>query len=178
MLISAHCSGGLSLAKVGTAAKDNVVRRVGDLGASQYGAWHRGARRYEYAGGFNVFQRAPRLQLAPQHPHSPVALSSYGVEVVLPVGMTGNEFEAALNERLLPLRLHTFADSEAGSALCARTGVESTMLRRFYKAGAGYKTATELTLMRPQADIVALAKICADIVIDRVLNLQLRRPSL
>ena len=169
---------GLSLTKVGTAAKNNLVRRVGDLGSYQYGAWHRAGRRYERAEGFEVFQPAPRLQLAPQHPHSPVTLSSYGIEVDLPRGMTGSEFEAALNEKLLSLRLHVFADSEAGSALCARTGVHPTELRRFYKDASRFKAATELTLMRPQADIVALAKIYADIVIDRVLGLVSKRPSL
>jgi len=168
---------GLSLTKVGTAAKGNVVRRIADLGACQYGAWHRGGRRYERAGGFDAFLPAPRLQLAPQHPGSPVALSSLGIEVVLPLGMSDEEFEATLNSVLLPARLHKFADSEAGVALCTRTGVQSTMLRRFYKAGPLLKSATELTVMRPQADIGALAKLCGDIVIDEVLGLSTKRPS-
>lgn len=171
-------SDGLSLTKVGTAAKENAVRRIADLGACQYGAWHRGGRRYERACGFEAFQPAPRLQLARQHPGSPVALSSLGIEVVLPLGMSDEEFEATLNGVLLPLRLHKFADSEAGFALCARIGLHSTVLRRFYKAGSTFKAATEFTLMRPQADIGALARLCADIVVDKVLRLTSKRPSL
>lgn len=168
---------GLSLVKAGTAAKENVTRRIADLGADEYGAWHRGGRRYEHASGFAAFLPAPRLQLAPQHPLSPVRLCGVGIEIVLPAGTSDEAFEADFNRRVNPLRLHVFAGSEAGHALCARTGLHATALHRFYKIRGPFKAATEITLMRPQADVGALARLCADIVIDVVLGLAAKRPS-
>ncbi len=90
--------------------------------------------------------------------------------------MTPNRFEAALNRALLPLRLQAFADGEAGRALCAHVGVEPAFLRRYYRHGTRYKAATEIAVMRPQADLGALARICADVVIDAVLGLNTGRP--
>lgn len=169
--------GGVSLAKVGSTAHENLIRRIADLGAGQYGAWIRGPRRYEAAPGFDKFITSPRLQLAIQHPASPVRLCACGIEVDLPFGMTSDEFEAALNHGLRTLRLQTFADSEAGRELCASKGVPSAELRRFYKRGAAYRAATELTLFRPQADAGALARLCEDIVIDHVGEFQPKRPA-
>lgn len=169
--------GGHSLAKVGTSAPEIIGRRWADLGATEYGAYHRAPRGYERRPGFDVFLPAPRLQLAAQHPLSPVRLSTLGVEVGLPPGLSPDRFEADLNRRLSPLRLHVFGDSEAGCALRARTGLPATALRRFYKTGGRFKAATEITLFRPQADVGALARLCADIVIDAVLGLLGRRPG-
>lgn len=168
--------GGVSVAKVGTASADCLAQRVADLGRSQYGAWIRGPSRYEREAGYDGFAPAPRLQLAAQHPASPVRLCAHGFEVDLPPGLRPNEFEATLNRALLPVRLQTAADGETGRALCARTGVETALLRRFYRHGAKFKAATELTLMRPQADIGSLARIAADLAIDAVLGLRTRRP--
>ncbi len=168
--------GGVSLSKVGTAAAENLARRVAELGRCEYGGWMRGGRRYEREAGYDAYAPAPRLQLAPQHAASPIRLCLHGVEVDLPPRMTPNQFEAALNRALLPLRLQAFADGEAGRALCARVGVEPAFLRRYYRHGARYKAATEIAVMRPQADIGALARVCADIVIDAVLGLSTGRP--
>ncbi len=168
--------GGVSLVKVGTAAAECLAQRVAELGRCQYGAWVRGPRRYEREDGYGVFCPAPRLQLAAQHPASPIRLCLHGIEVDLPPGVTPNQFEAMLNRALLPVRLQTVADGEAGRALCCRAGVEAALLRRFYKHGPRYKAATELTLMRPQADIGGLARIAADLVIDAVLGLRTKRP--
>ncbi len=166
-----------SLVKAGTTASNSLVRRISDLGSCQYGAWHRGARRYEYDHGFDVFLPPPRLQLAPQHPLSPVRLCGYGIEVGVPGILSANEFEAAFNRRMDPLRLQTIADSDVGRGLCASAGIEPTTLHRFYRAGQRFKAATELTLMRPQADVGALARLCEDIIIDAVLGLVHKRPS-
>ena len=170
--------GGVSLVKAGTAAKDQIDRRVCDLGRAEYGAWMRTADGYAREDGFKIFETSPRLQLVPQHPRSPVRLCSLGVEVDLPVGssLTAERFEAALNTRLAPLRLHAFADTAAGRALCANTGVPPHRLRRYYRRGCVFAAATEITLMRPQADIGAFARACADIVIDATLGLLPARP--
>lgn len=167
--------GGVGLAKVGTAAVEAVERRAADLGAQGYGAWHRGPRRFERAEGFGTFLPAARLQLAPQHPLSPVRLGGFGPEVGLPAGLTHGRFEAEYNARLAPLRLQAIAGTEVGRALCARAGLDPARLTRFYRAGGRYRAATELTLCRAQADCGALAKVCADIVIDHVLGLLPRR---
>ena len=169
--------GGTSLCKVGSTTIENLSRRVADLGSAEYGAWIRGSRRYERAEGFNNYEPAPRLQLAVQDPASPVRLSSVGIEIDLPRGrMTPDEFEAALNRRLLPIRLQSIADSATGRELCARTGVDPRELRRFYQRGTGFRAATELTALRPQADTGALGRLCSDIVIDVVLGLDAQRP--
>ena len=168
--------GGQSLAKVGTSTLDAIGRRRADLGSAEYGAWYRGPRRYERDAGFEAFLSPPRLQLAPQHPLSPVRLCGQGIEVGLPADMSAEQFEAAFNGRLNPLRLQSVVDSEAGRQLCAAVGVEPASLRRYYRARKTYKAATELTLLRPQADVGALARLCADIVIDAVLGLMQKRP--
>ena len=168
--------GGHSLAKVGTTAADNVERRLAELGAAEYGALHRGARGYEREPGFEVFLPPPRLQLKPQHPASPVRLTRFGVAVALPRGLSAGEFEAEFNRRLAPLRLQNVAEGDAGRGLCACSGLEPTEMLRFYRAGNTVKAATELTLMRPQADVGALARLCADVVIDRTLGLLPKRP--
>lgn len=168
--------GSSSLVKAGTTASDNLARRISDLGSSQYGAWHRGARRYEHEEGFDVFLPPPRLQLAPQHPLSPVQLCSVGIEIGLPGILSASEFEAAFNCRMQPLRLQTIADSDVGRSLCTAAGIEPATLHRFYRVGQRFKAATELTVMRPQADIGALARLCADIIIDAVLGLVQKRP--
>ncbi|WP_237479382.1 hypothetical protein [Lichenibacterium dinghuense] len=167
---------GTSLAKVGTAALESLAQRVADLGRCEYGAWMRGPRCYGREAGFSCFSPAPRLQLAPQHVASPVRLCLHGVEVDLPPGMTAGQFEAALNRALLPLRLQTVAGTEAGRVLCARASVETAFLHRYYRHGTRYKAATEITLMRPQADLGALARVCADIVVDAALGLRNVRP--
>ena len=167
--------GGLGLAKVGTAAAEAVERRAVDLGAQDYGAWHRGPRRYERADGFGGFLPAPRLQLAPQHSMSPVRLGLFGPEVGLPASLTHGRFEAEYNARLAPLRLQAFAGSDIGRAVCARSGIDPARLVRSYRARGRYSAATELTLCRPQADCAALGKLAADIVIDFVLGLLPRR---
>ena len=168
--------GNASLVKVGTTASNNVARRISDLGSCQYGAWHRGACRYEHEEGFDVFLPPPRLQLAPQHPLSPVRLCGYGIEVGLPQGLSAGQFEAEFNRRMNPLRLQTIADSDVGRDLCATAGIEPATLRRSYRAGQRYKLATELSLLRPQADIGALSRLCEDIIIDAVLGLVHKRP--
>ena len=168
--------GSSSLVKAGTTASNNLARRISDLGSCQYGAWHRGARRYEHEEGFDSFVPPPRLQLAPQHPLSPVRLCSVGIEVGLPGILSASEFEAAFNRRMDPLRLQTIADSNVGRGLCAAAGIEPATLHRFYRAGQRFKAATELTVMRPQADIGALSRLCSDIVIDAVLGLVQKRP--
>jgi len=73
--------GGVSLAKVGSTGLENVARRIAELGAGQYGAWIRGPRRYELTPGFDRFsiRIPPRMQLAVQHPSSPVRLCAYGI---------------------------------------------------------------------------------------------------
>lgn len=167
--------GGLALAKVGTAAVASVERRAADLGTGNYGAWHRSARHYERAEGFGAFFPAPRLQLAPQHPLSPVRLGAFGPEVGLPASLSPNRFEAEFNARLAPLRLQAVAGSDIGRVICARADVDPAQLVRFYRAGGCYRAATELTLTRPQADCAALAKLAADIVTDHVLGLLPRR---
>ena len=167
--------GGVPLAKAGTAAKDAVVRRIADLEATEYGAWSRGSQRYLRMNGFDRFTPAPRLQIASQHPLSPVRLGVHGVEVGLPWGLSRNRFEAEFNARLLPLRLQTVAGDDIGRELCRRTCVEAQILRRFYKVRTGYRAATELTVFRAQADSNALAKLAADVVIDHVLGLLPRR---
>ena len=167
--------GGVGLAKVGTAAKDAVMRRIADLGAAEYGAWSRGPQRYSRMNGFDRFTPAPRLQIASQHPLSPVRLGLYGIEVDLPAGLSRNRFEAEFNARLLPLRLQTVAGDDVGRELCRRTGADPRILRRHYKIGTGYRAATELTLFRAQADGNSLAKLAADIVIDDALGLLPRR---
>lgn len=169
--------GGLSLAKVGSTTTENLSRRIDDLGSGRYGAWTRGSKRYELAEGFHHFEPAPRLQLAIQNPASPIRLCRVGIEVDLPERMSPDEFEAVLNRRLLPIRLPTIAGSSAGRALCHRTGVDPRELARFYRRGAGYRAATEFTVLRPQADIDALARLTTDIVIDAVLKLDARRPA-
>ncbi len=171
--------GGVSLAKVGSTGLENVARRIAELGAGQYGAWIRGPRRYELTPGFDRFsiRIPPRMQLAVQHPSSPVRLCAYGIEVDLPPGMSPGEFEAALNHALRMLRLQSIGDSEAGRALCASTGVAPAELHRFYKRKTTFRAATEITLFRPQADLGALARLCEDIVIDHVGNLQPKRPA-
>ncbi len=167
--------GGVGLAKVGTAARGAVVRRIADLGAAEYGAWHRGTRRYERDDGYGRFTPAPRLQLAAQHPLSPVRLGLYGIEVGLPGGLSDAKFEAEFNARLLPLRLQSVAAGEVGRELCRRAGVDPGVLSRHYRVGGRYRAATELTLLRPQADCGALGKLAADIVVDHVLGLLPRR---
>ena len=167
--------GGVALAKAGTAAVEAVARRAADLGTGEYGAWHRGPQRYERAEGFGAFSPAPRLQLSPQHPLSPVRLGLYGPEVGLPAGLSPGRFEVEYNARLAPLRLQSVAGSEVGQALCARAGVDPARLVRFHRAGERYRAATELTLLRPQADCGALARMCSDIVIDHLLGLLPRR---
>lgn len=168
--------GGLSLAKVGTAAIENLAQRVAELGRCGYGAWVRGPRRYEREAGFDLFVPPPRLQLAPQHPASPLRLCLHGIEVDLPSALSPEQFEAALNRALLPLRLQTVAGTEAGHAVCARAGVDTATLHRFYRHGPRIKAATEIALLRPQADVGALARLCADIVIDTVMGLLQKRP--
>ena len=168
--------GGVSLAKVGSTALGNLPRRIDDLGAREYGAWTRGSKRYEHARGFDKFEPAPRLQLVAQHPASPIRLCGAGIEVDLPVGMSPEEFEATLNRKLLPIRLQTIADGTAGRELCDRTGVDPRELARFYGRGTGFRAATEFAVIRPQADIGALGRTCADIVVDAVLKLDARRP--
>ena len=167
--------GGAGLAKVGTAAKEAVARRIADLGLTAYGAWCRGPRRYERMNGFDRFSPAPRLQLASQHPSSPVRLGIHGIEVGLPSGLSQHRFEAEFNARLLPLRLQTIAGGDLGRELCSRTGADPAILRRYYKVGRRYSGATELTLFRAQADSNALAKLASDIVIDHVFGLLPRR---
>ena len=167
--------GGVGLAKVGTAAKEAVARRIADLGLTAYGAWCRGLRRYERMDGFDRFSPAPRLQLSSQHPSSPVRLGIHGIEVGLPSGLSRHRFEAEFNARLLPLRLQTIAGGDLGRELCSRTGTDPAMLKRFYKVGRRYRVATELTLFRAQADSNGLAKLASDIVIDHVLGLLPRR---
>lgn len=169
--------GGVSLAKVGTAKRENIAQRVAQLGKCEYGGWVRGSRRYEHAPGFNRFECAPRLQLSSQHPLSPVRLCAHGIEIDVPEGLSCEEFEARLNHALGFLRLQNIVDSEAGRRLCTETDVAPAQFRRFYKTEDGaYRAATELTLMRPQADVGALARVCEDIVIDRVLGRQPKRP--
>ncbi|RYC31267.1 hypothetical protein D3273_14205 [Lichenibacterium minor] len=167
--------GGVPLAKLGTAAKVAVVRRIADLGAAEYGAWSRGPQRYSRMNGFDRFTPAPRLQIASQHPLSPVRLGLHGIEVDLLCNLSRNRFEAEFNARVLPLRLQTVAGDDVGRELCRRTGVDPQILRRHYKIGTGYRAATEVTLFRAQADSNALAKLAADIVIDHVLGLLPRR---
>ena len=169
------CLGGVGLAKVGTARLDAVERRLADLGSEQCGAWHRGGSGYEREPGFSRFYSAPRLQLAPQHPLSPVKLGAFGVEVGLPVDLSADVFEAEFNARLRPLRLHVVGGTAAGRALCARAGADPALLTRFHRRGTGFVASTELTLLRPQADCAALARLCADIVIDHVLGILPRR---
>ena len=163
--------GGVGLAKVGTAGKGAVARRIADLGATEYGAWHRGTRRYEHDDGYGRFSPAPRLQLAAQHPLSPVRLGLHGIEVGLPGGLSDDKFEAEFNARLPLLRLQSVAAGEVGRELCHRAGVDPGVLRRYYKDAQRYRAATELTLLRPQADCGALGKLAADIVIDYQLGL-------
>ncbi len=167
--------GGVGLAKAGTAAVEAVARRVADLGAGEYGAWHRGPQRYERSDGFATYTPAPRLQLSPQHPLSPVRLGLYGPEVGLPAGLSPGRFEGEFNARLMPLRLQSVAGSAVGQDLCARASIDPARLVRFHRSGGRYIAATELTLLRPQADCVALAKVAADIVIDHALGLLPRR---
>lgn len=167
--------GGIGLAKAGTAGIDAVERRVADLGAERYGAWHREERRYPHSAGFDTFSPPPRLQLAAQHRRSPVALHTYGIAVGLPRGLSPSRFESEFNARLFALRLQNVAGTATGRALCARTGIDPAELTRFYLRGGRYRAATELTLLRPQADCGALSRVCADVVIDHVLGLLPRR---
>lgn len=167
--------GGVGLAKVGTSAEVAVARRIADLGAAEYGAWHRGPRRYERKDGFGRFSPAPRLQLAPQHPLSPVRLGLHGIEVGLSGSLSDDRFEAEFNARLLPLRLQSVAAGDAGRELCRRAVIDPGVLRRHTKVGGRHIAATELTLLRPQADCGALASLAADVVIDHQLGLLPRR---
>lgn len=166
----------VSLCKLGTSTPRDAERRRTRLGSDGYGSCYRAARRYVCDAGFDNFDVAPRLQLAGQHPLSPVRLCQYGLEVDLPEDLSPGEFEAELNRALMPLRLQTFADSEAGRNLCARLGLDPARLRRFYRRGTTYASATEITLLRPQADLGALARITADIVIGSVLRIRAKRP--
>ena len=110
-------------------------------------------------------------------PRAPSGCRASGSRSTSPRGrMTPDEFEAALNRRLLPIRLQSIADSATGRELCARTGVDPRELRRFYQRGTGFRAATELTALRPQADTGALGRLCSDIVIDVVLGLDAQRP--
>lgn len=162
--------GGVSLAKLGMTEETNLPRRLVDLASSGYGGWIRGRRSYERLPGFDLFRPAPRLQVAPQHPGSPVSLCAHGIRVDLPEGMSPAAFEGRLNAALLPIRLQTLAGSETVLELCAHRGIDPHLLQRFDRRGRTYRSATEIAHFRPQADAAALAAVCTDIVIDTVLD--------
>lgn len=85
--------------------------------------------------------------------------------------MTAGRAEALINRALLRYSLRYFADCDLGRKICAEQGILPDRLIRHSPGPNGSVTAaTELLLLRPQADASRLAGIIADVIVGHVLG--------
>ncbi len=163
---------GEPLAKVGTCEVGALDRRRRELNG--YGALYRAdRRRYADEPGWTGWQVFPRLQLAPQHPAAPVRATGQSLIVTLPQEMSHGQVEAAIVKALRGYTLQAFATSDEGHRRCVACELAIDRLHRFSRVGPGLldvAAATELVLIRPQADAPCLAALVEAIIVDRVLG--------
>ena len=164
----AHYSGE-AIVKFGTCAMAGLNARTCSLGRQGYGSISRSRDGYAAEEGWSLWTPFRTLALAPQSPLCPIRRSTQSLIITLPEGVSAGQGEAAINRALAKFSLLHFADSDEGRKICARRGIDPGRLLRFSpEHGDRISAATELLLMRPQADASRLAAILAGTVIGLV----------
>lgn len=156
------------MAKIGTSAVGSLDRRLRDLRRQAYASHVRHTSGYQADAGWDDWAPVRKLQLAPTPPACPVRASSQSLILAAPRGWTPGEVEAAVNAALAPYRLQLFADTDAGRAACLDGGVDPATLIRYSATPTGVEAATEVTLVRAQADTPRLAGLVALAIARRV----------
>ena len=169
---------GEPLFKVGTARMGRLKERWGELNRESHGSLVRAPEGTHYVSepGFDAWAPPPRLQLGMPHALGPVRASTETFIVRLPDHLPPGRFEADLNMALRSASLRGFVDGDEGRALLQHRGLgPEAYLRATLDRRTGLPVAaTELMLIRPQADGPRLAALLEDIVIDRTLSLPAR----
>ena len=169
---------GEPLFKVGTARMGRLKERWGELNREHHGSLVRAPEgtRYVSEPGFDAWAPPRKLQLGMPHALGPVRASTETVIVRLPDHLPPGKFEADLNKTLRSASLRAFVDGDEGRALLKQRGLSpDAYLRATLDRPTGLPVAaTELMVIRPQADGPRLAALIEDIVIDRVVGVPVR----
>ena len=177
--LAAGCAGlaelakplGRAIVKFGTCDIGRLTERRRELGQQRYGSIYRSPSGYISEKGWAFWESFPRLQVGALSSFSPVRGSTESLIVTLPQGMTAGRAEALINRALLRYSLRYFADCDLGRKICAEQGILPDRLVRHSPGPNGSVTAaTELLLLRPQADASRLAGIIADVIVGHVLG--------
>lgn len=164
--------------KIGTFVGSDVSLRMAKLNKLRYASlWiEDGTPRTDT--GFDSWSVEP-LQLGTIAPQtgSPVTLGAEGLEVVLPVGMSQQDFERCLERALCGASLHGFVTAAAGQHYCRDRGLDPHRFIRHSPKCATTSPAKELVLIRPKHDLDRLICVCENIVHDYVIGHGVETPK-